>query len=101
VRETFNLNNACFDEGPRSDPPGPVHIIHHPSIQQRVTTAYWVQVGADGSQRNWRSTARQRTPFDVRAVRWIQQSLTFSPAQKDGRAVAGWVLVTIQGRTQQ
>jgi hypothetical protein len=96
--ETFNLGNACFDQGPTSQPPGPLHIVRNAAIQERVTTSYWVEIDATGAQRNWRSTSRERTPFDALAVRWIRRSLTFNPATKSGRPVNGWVLVTVLGR---
>ena len=97
---TFNLNNYCFDAGPEAEQDGP-YVIRSPDIPRRVTTAYWIEIGEDGTPTVWRSTARERSSFDVLALRWGQRNLTFLPATKAGRAVKGWILVPIQGRPQQ
>ena len=98
--ETFNLNRFCFDSPPVATPPGP-YIVRRPEIQRRITSVYWVEVGADGTPLRWQSTARERSAFDAAALMWARRSLTFSPAAKGGRPVKGWIRVPIQGRPEQ
>jgi hypothetical protein len=98
-RETYNLNNYCWDAAPRVVPQGPwyvpipegVDLPGRPSI-------FWVQVQPDGSVGTWRLVNRPRVAADGLAARWAQQNLSFRPATKNGQPVAGWVRVVLVGR---
>ena len=97
-RDTYNLNNRCFDVGPQVIPEGPwivpldaeVELPAQPSI-------LWVRVESDGNAGAWRSAARERTQFDAVALVWARRYLTFQPAMKNGQPVTAWVRLALQG----
>ena len=86
----YNKGGACWDAPPRA------RVAPLVTLNDRVqgtppAVILWVQVSEDGrptSLRMVRSSGDDQ--FDALA-RGFAMSITYNPAQKDGRPVAGWV----------
>ena len=100
--DDYNAGNRCFDAAPRPLAAPMVPVGQDIAAQQPRPVVLWVKVNADGSagEIKW---ARQSNvqAFSLRAARFAIEQMTYSPAQKDGQAVEGWVRLGLRARPQQ
>ena len=92
----YNMNNNCFTTAPAQTA---VCSVEVPGDDRPPPAQLWVNVAADGSVANlrWRGDRPANGRFQAGITRQIRTA-TFTPAQKNGRAVESWMRVTCRAR---
>jgi len=97
----YNAGNRCFDTGPQPLQAGLVPVPPEIAQQQPTQVRLWVKVHADGSSGEIKWVRQSNVQaFTLRAARFAMERMTYSPAQKDGQAVDGWVRLALRARPQ-
>jgi len=94
--DRYNMNDYCFTTAPAQTA---VCSVEVPGDSKPPPAQLWVNVAADGSVANFRF--RGTRPTNGRFLAGINQQIrkaTFTPAQKNGRAVESWMRVTCRAR---
>ena len=92
----YNMNDFCFTTPPEQTA---VCAVQVPSANSLQPAQLWVNVAVDGSVKAFRF--RGDRPANGRFLAGINRQIrssTFTPAQKGGQAVEGWMRVTCLGR---
>jgi serine/threonine-protein kinase len=99
--DDYNAGNRCFDTGPRPLAAGLVPVRPEIAQQQPTPVRLWVKVHADGSvgEIKWVRQSNVRA-FSTSAARFALYQMTYSPAQKGGQAVDGWVRMALRARPE-
>jgi hypothetical protein len=90
------MNDYCFTTAPAQTA---VCSVEVPGDSKPPPAQLWVNVAADGSVANFRF--RGTRPTNGRFLAGINREIrkaTFTPAQKNGRAVESWMRVTCRAR---
>ncbi|MEE8191323.1 MAG: protein kinase [Gemmatimonadales bacterium] len=97
----YNAGNRCFDTGPRPLAAGLVPVRPEIAQQQPTPVRLWVKVRADSSvgEIKWVRQSNVQA-FSTSAARFALYQMTYSPAQKGGQAVDGWVRMALRARPQ-
>jgi serine/threonine protein kinase len=100
--DDYNAASRCFDTAPRPLAAPMVPVEADIAAQQPSPVVLWVKINADGTtgEIKW---ARQSNvqAFSLRAARFAMERMTYSPAQKGGQPVDGWVRLGLRARPQQ
>ncbi|MGD2134649.1 MAG: protein kinase [Gemmatimonadales bacterium] len=97
-RDTYNLNDLCYETPPRPRDPPVVQVPPGVSGTPRQIVL-WVKVGADGSGQEVRVVRSSTVPVvDVRASNYMLHQMRYEPATKGGRPVEAWVQLLVNPR---
>jgi serine/threonine protein kinase len=92
----YNKDGSCYDRAPRANPRRPV--VSLPADATATQAVLWVKIGADGAVLRIRRKEQSPVPgFDGLAQRFAADSVRYTPAQKDGRAVTAWFELPVTG----